>query len=503
MRLSGMSSGMDIDSIVSNMLKVDQMKLDKFTQQKTKAEWKADAYRSVNNQLRSFRSEYMSVLNPSKNMMSSSAFKQFKVDMLTDTKAVGISTNTNALTGKVKIDSIDNLAKASSVSSGDKVSAGTGQVQSVNTKLGDLTLAEDLGFDGEGNISFNINGSDFTFNKEDTLSAMMNKVNTSDAGVRMTYSQLSDSFTITSKTTGSVASVGDKAKINITNGIGNAFGANGAFGIGTGTTQNGEDAMVHINGIEVTRSSNNFTIDGITYDLKAKSTSAIEFSVSQDVDSVVDRIKNFVNAYNDLVASLDEKYNEPTYRAYAPLTDEQRQLLSEKQQEEWDKLSKSGMLRSDSYINSLANDLRSSFYNKVEGVGKSLSDIGLQTGTWTSKGKIVLDEAKLRAAITNNPDEVEQLFTNASKSTDSAQAFKENGLMMRISNIFTSHTSRTTDNAIASIEKQITNVQSQIDRWTRTLESNEKKYYAKFTAMETAIAQMNSQSSWFSAQFSQ
>src|SRR4051812_20889711 len=57
MRISGLASGMDIDSIVSDMMKIKRMPLDKLKQQKQTMEWQRDDYRAMNTLLLDFRSE--------------------------------------------------------------------------------------------------------------------------------------------------------------------------------------------------------------------------------------------------------------------------------------------------------------------------------------------------------------------------------------------------------------------------------------------------------------
>ena len=193
----GMSSGLDTDSIVSSLLKMDQAKIDKQSQLKTKLEWKNDALREMNLLLKNFRQQNMSVLNSSANMLSASAYNVFKVSMIDATSAVSISASGSSVSaGAMTIDSITKLASAATMSS-SSIASGT---ISTGATLGELALANNLIFE-DGKISFSINGETFSFAEDVTVSGMMNTINSnSNAGVTMKYSTLTNGFTITSKT---------------------------------------------------------------------------------------------------------------------------------------------------------------------------------------------------------------------------------------------------------------------------------------------------------------
>ncbi len=492
LRLSGMSSGIDTESVVKSMLLTMQAKVDKQNQMTTKLEWKADALREINALIKSFRESNMSVLNSGSNMLSSSAYNAFSVSMLTSTSAVSVSAGSSANTGQMTINSITQLA-ASAVMTG-AANAFNGGSMNTSTKLADLELTNALEFE-DGEISFAINGKTFTFTEDDTLAGMMSTINSSDAGVKMSYSSLTKGFSITSKATGS------SSKVEIENLTGNAFAAtDAAFGIAEGLDM-GDDAMLKINNIDVVKSSNTFTIDGISYTLNTQSGSEISFNVAQDVSSSVNKIKSFINSYNDLISKLENKIQEKTYRAYTPLTDEQRNAMEDSEIELWEGKAKSGLLRSDNAISSLLSSMRSAFYTAVEGTGLSAAEIGLTTGLYTDGGKITVDENKLRTALQNNPDAVTNIFTAKSTSTDSKTAFAQSGLVVRMSDALLKYTSSATSNSLASLEKQISDSEDMESSLIVKLSTKEEALYKRFAAMETALSSLNSQSSWLSSLF--
>ncbi len=507
-RVTGLASGMDTDTIVKNMLASYQAKLDKQNQATTKLQWKADALRSVNSLIKTFRESNMSILNASNNMLSSSSYSAFDVSMLTATNAVAVKVGSSATEGKVTINSITQLAEAASLSATDVFTAELNN----DTALKDLDFKNELTFQQNGEVKevkFSINGVDFTFNEDTLLSDMMSQINASDAGVKISYSSLKDGFTITSKTTGSTS------EIKIENTAGNMFSyvdeeghtVAGALGIAE-QTKNGQDAMIKIDGYDVVKSSNTFTIDGITYTLNDKYIPAdendkgISFMVTKNVDAVVDKISKFVDSYNELIGKIQDMVGEEVYRTYAPLTDAQKEEMSDADEKNWEEKAKSGMLHNDAGIQSLLTTVRKALYTTVEGTGMKLSDIGLTTGVYTDGAKITLNKDKLRKALETNPDAVTSLFTKTSKSADANTKFNESGLMVRISNSLLSYTTQATDVSLDSIEDSITDSKEEVDKLEEKLSAKSEALYLRFSAMEAALAKLNSQSSWLASMFS-
>lgn len=136
LRMNGLSSGIDTESVVKSMLAYDQARLDKQYQLKTTMEWKAEAHREINSLLKAFREANMSGLKQESNMMSAAAYNAYRVTLLTDTKAVSVSANAEAVAGTVTIDSITHLAEAAPVSSSNAVDT---PISGLNAKLGRST----------------------------------------------------------------------------------------------------------------------------------------------------------------------------------------------------------------------------------------------------------------------------------------------------------------------------------------------------------------------------
>jgi flagellar hook-associated protein 2 len=276
--------------------------------------------------------------------------------------------------------------------------------------------------DGEDTLSFEINGKRFEFDKNQTVQDMIDAVNdpANGAGVKVEFVQALRAFKITAA---------DGGMLDIKNISGYVFGENSAIGIKDieNTYNDGRNAKLKINGVDVERATNSFTIDGISYSLNRTTDSPVNAAVTRDVASAVEKIKAFVEAYNKLVKGLDDKISESKTakeREYTPRTDAEKAEMTEKEIEAWDAVAKKGLLRADSGIQSMLNSLRSALYERVEQAGLSPSDLGLKTAEYSAgtKGQIVLDEAKLTAALEADPERVMSVFTSTPPDGATASA---------------------------------------------------------------------------------
>ncbi len=367
-------------------------------------------------------------------------------------------------------------------------------------------MGMDLTLDADNKFTFSINGKSFSFDASTTsVSAMMQKVNAdSDANATMTYSSITDSFTIVSDTMGADAS------LTVENGSGvNAFGSGGFFGL-SDSSATGSDASMVIDGETVTQSSNTFTIDGMTFKLTANfdstasgsTQSAIDFSVSQDIDSVIAKVKAFVTDYNALVASLNSTISEQQDYDYPILSESERSSLSEEDLATWDTKAKQGILHNDSGISDLLVAMRTALYKKVGDTGLSASDIGLSTGTWSDKGQITLDEDKLRSVLQTDPDAVSEVMVGSSTSTDAATKTKYSGLITGFYTQMTNYENTLTKTTLVNLTNKLSDDKTKYSEQLEKMQDKETEYYNRFAAMETALAQYSAQMSWLTSQFS-
>ena len=386
------------------------------------------------------------------------------------------------------------------MSSSEKVSKNGVKISDSNTAtLKELSFANELKFDSGGKISFSINGKKFSFSSDTKLQTMLNTINNDkDANVTMKYSRLSDKFTVEAD------SGGKKSAVSIVNLTGNAFGDNSAFKIANCTVKNGKNALAEINGTAIDQESNKFDFDGITYELNkvtaGTSEETIDFSINRDYSPTVETVKKFIEAYNTMTKSLTTLIEAKDYsKDYAPLTDEQKEAMSEKQIEAWEKKAKNGVLHKDSNLSSLLSNVKKAFFSEAGGTGKNATSIGITTASYFSsdKGSLVLDTTKLEKALEENPEDVISILTGGNSTAEDSQQ----GVLYKIKSSVTTYL-KDADDTVDSTAKKITTLEKGLVKLEDKLDDLAAKYYKKFSAMETALSSLNSQSSYISQLFS-
>ncbi|HYE69475.1 MAG TPA: flagellar filament capping protein FliD [Anaerovoracaceae bacterium] len=366
------------------------------------------------------------------------------------------------------------------------------------TSLGDLTFATEL--DAVGNYSFKINNTNFTFNNTDTLNTIMEKINSSDAGVTISYSSITDKFTMTADESGS----GDNIVISQTSG--NLMTVFGLTEAANADVDYGVNAILSVNGVDIIRSSNTFEVDGVKVTLKNTSASEISLTMTENATSLLDSIKGFVEDYNKMIDLVNGLTKEDVDKDFQPLTDEQRDEMSETEIATWEKKAKSGILKNDATLKGISSKLHTVMTGLSVG-GISLYSMGITSAGYGENGKLQIDEAKLKTALETKGNEIKELFTS------------ENGIGGKLNDIITGATktsgvkgSRGTlvelagvDSTLSdtenSIFEQMKKINKNITTLQNRLEDEETRLWRKFTAMETAINNLNSQSSVLS-QFS-
>jgi flagellar hook-associated protein 2 len=399
----------------------------------------------------------------------------------------------------------------------------------MNANIYDLrnNFATALSVTGADNdISFVINGQNFNFNSRTTsLNSIMTTINSNtSANVRMSYDSTNDKLLLETKQTGVTATITTSES---------GGGLLGSLSL-VATGVKGRDASITFNdGINgdqvVTRSTNSISISGITFNLKKDNVAATTLSLNSDPAKAVDMIKGFVAKYNDLLAKINTMTSEDRNYDYEPLTDTQKEAMTEDQIKDWESKASSGLLSSDATLRAIATNMRNALMETAGNSGLTLSSIGIKSSSWNDKGKLYIDEDKLKKALTENPDQVISLFTNtsdvtynvaATDSTKRTERFKESGLINRLSDILQDNIRTTTINGQrgALLEKagmtgdrsmynntlynQITDYDEKITSLNQQLSDKENSYYAQFSQLETLISNMNSQSSWLTQQFS-
>lgn len=239
----------------------------------------------------------------------------------------------------------------------------------------------------------------------------------------------------------------------------------------------------------------------------------VTLTSTTNVDDMMTKIKEFVNTYNGLIKDLMEQTKQTKYRDYPPLTDEQKEEMSESEIKLWEEKAKSGLLRNDSIIREGLANMRSLIYQSNPGIDSkynTLFSIGITTSSnYNDGGTLEIDEDKLRKVLEEDPDAVEKLFKNSEgkkEDTVNGETVDTRGYLDKLR--FTAMKSievkieskagrSTMADSQYTIGKNLVDTESRIDTWKRKLETIEARYWKQFTAMETAINKANSQASLF------
>lgn len=272
--------------------------------------------------------------------------------------------------------------------------------------------------------------------------------------------------------------------------------------------QGGKNSLVTINGVELERSSNTITANGLTITLKGTTNGEEEtIETSRGTDQIVEGLKSFVEQYNSMIDKLRGYTDaDATYKDYAPLTEAQKKEMTDREIELWEEKAKEGLLRNDSDITSFLSSMRSILYTKPEGADFALYQFGIETSSeWSDKGKLVIDEAKLRSMLESNPEAIQDLFLGedglATKMNETLKATANTssgspGTLVQLAGV--KNTASAGNNTLS---KRLDDIAEKLQDLKDQYESEKTRYWRMFNSMETAMANLNSQSAWLSSQF--
>lgn len=495
-----------------------------------------------------------------------SNFLQDKLDKEFGVNSVQVSFSADKLTFKAKNDTdifgVSSISKKLSGFTG--MEAGDYNRVNRNKSLKDLglELTEETLSNGKLGYIININGTDLEIENTMTFNEAVSKINNSEAGVKLYYSSTTDTFTVKAIETGSHKGVeiGDgplaralfgigvdlKEKLNegesirIENGDMYIYGSNNEkigkveynkddrkYVVNPGTDNarviaenvdyhinNGADTeMTYIlNGVETTvvRSTVNFSIDEINLELNDKAAvdfvNPITFDVTNNSDEVVERVKQFIDDYNEIIELLSTKTSEKPNRNYLPLTPEQQDEMKEEQIKTWTEEAKKGILYGDSKMNTLLRSLRQSISGFTDVSSITLSSLGITTKNMDTSGKLMFDEKKFKEKLLENPDEIANLFTGISSDEkgisgiavqlqgilkENVGAYGTSGLLIDEAGISGGMTSDKN-----FISEKIKEHESKMEDLKKFLEREKQRYWNQFSALEQSLNKLNMQSSW-------
>lgn len=383
---------------------------------------------------------------------------------------------------------------------------------SASNKISSGSTLSDLGFkpEADGTYKLNINGTEISLDKKSTISSMMSAVNKSAAGVTMTYSSLTNSFTLESKEFGGAG----KVEVGDTS-LGRSLGLvddNGTVG-----ASEGQNAIFEINGKEVYLNDNTYTLDGNTFTFNDNMTIGETYTVNiaKDSTTVKDALKKFVESYNKLI---DDVYGyigkspakDDDGNTYEPLTDAEKEEMSEDEITKWEEKAKQGVLYNDSTVSTVMSQMRSALYTSVtldDGSKFGIYNLGIKTSSeWSEHGKLQIDENAFDKAFENNEDAIIKLFTDSDTgmmkklnsvidgAVKSSGAANTRGTLVRKAG--KADSSVTTD---STIYKEMVKMQDRLKELQDRYDTKEEYWWKVFTNMETAMADLNSQTSYISS----
>lgn len=376
----------------------------------------------------------------------------------------------------------------------------SGATSSANIGLDPLkdTVAHQLGVNATTYIQ--VNGKPLTIYATDTVNQLMDKLNGAmDTTATASYDAATGKFKISAASGNLDLSNYDSSALSF---------LSGTMKLPVLKQNVGQDAEIKLDGVTFNESSNIFTIAGLTYTLKGETDTPINVSVTNDVDKLVDNVKSFVDSYNKMLDKLNTEIDEKTYRDYLPLTTAEKAEMKETEITLWEQKAKSGLLHNDSALQELAYSMRNEMATRVGGISgdyNSAASIGITTGSYTEKGKLYLNETKLRKALEADPDAVQKIFGAKSDNVS------EQGIAVRMYDVLKTASDKivTTAGSTASTDydtqstlaKEIKDYDTRMYDMSKKLKDLQDSYYKKFDAMETALASLNKQSSWLSQQF--
>lgn len=565
MRVSGINSGLDTDSIVQELVSAYNTKTEKYQKEQTKLSWKQEIWKGLNTKV-------YSLYNNVGKLRFSSAYNTKKTTSSDTTKAT-VTASSSAVNGTQKLHVL--ATAQSGYLTGGKLSLreevtdtdGTTKLKDVKGTVKAETKLSEIGFTGD-EASLNINTTDeegnavtktVSLTKDSTIQDVVNALK--DNGLNASFDANNGRIFVSSKSTGKAADFSlvsattkfvekkdaDGNVIKDSNGKPTmesvALSAEeqaaskkliGLLGLDTDSSNaygdkaakiNGRDAVIVLNGVKYTNTTNDFAINGLNISVNGvtddvadpdsdaclsglNDSTAVSINTTTDSQGIYYTVKDFLTEYNNIINEITKLYNADSAGSYEPLTDDEKDKMSDTEIEKWETKIKDSLLRRDNSLSSVMNAMMTSMSQSIEINGKSysLSSFGIQTLGFLNAAENEQNayhingdeddentsgkEDKLMAAITSDPDTViefmKQLTTNLYKSID--DQMQSNDLRSRYK-IYNDK----------EMDKQYTNLTKTIKEWESKVSDKEDYYYKQFSNMETALAKLQSQTSSISS----
>lgn len=335
-----------------------------------------------------------------------------------------------------------------------------------------------------------------------------------DAVIANEYNNYWDIKDYTGKTEDDLAAIADKYAKQVTNArdmVEKLANGSADIPISAGASRvDAQDAKITLNNADFTSSSNVFNINGLTIKATAKTADGETLSINTDTDTqgIYDKIKDFLTDYNSIINELTSLYNADSAKGYEPLTDDEKESMSDKEVEKWETKIKDSILRNDSTVGGVMNAMTTAMMKSytINGKSYSLSSFGIHTQGYLNAAKneqyayhIDGDEDdtitsgntdKLMDMINNNPEDLEEFMKQLTSGLYSALDSKMKSTTM--SSAYTIYNDK-------QMTKEYNNYTTEIKEWETKISDLEDRYYKQFSNMETQLAKMQSSTSSISS----
>ena len=504
-RITGMNSGLDTESIITALTQRYQDKVDNTKNDQKKLSWKQDKWKELNKKVVSF---YNGTLT---NMRFSSAYTK-KTTTSSNSSAATIITSNSAMNTTQSLN-ITQLAKSAYL---------TGKEVEVNgSKASQDTTIEELGLTEGQKIKFSIGGDSndvlsVDIESGDTIKSILTKLKSAKSSKTQTalnfnYDENNGRFFVSAKTAGEAAAfdlISDSDSSAAMSALGFEKKADGSNYV------KGTKAQIVLNGETFESDSNTFEINGLTITANEVA-SGISLTTKQDTSGIFDNIKKMLKEYNDLMKEFATAYNADKASKYKMLTDDQKDEMSDDEVEEWEKKIKDSLLSGDETIGDIRNGIKSIINKSFSVTLKdgstselSLARFGISTGSYFSteeneRDALHIDGDKDDSLTSGNTD---LLTAFISTDPDAVQSFFQqfaNSMYSKISDLMkgTTYSSAFTIYEDKLMASQYSEYNSKISKAETALQNAQDKLYSKYSKMETALSKINSSSGSLSGFF--
>lgn len=453
MRLSGIISGMDTESLVKQLTARYTTKKDKIYKEKETLKYKQDAWKDLNKDV----------------------YKMF--NKLSDLRLKSTYRNTEIVSSKPDVATI----------SGQNIQGQHNiEIKQIATQTyltgGEVEQNEPIGVSGRFTITIGGKEKEVDITANMSMKQVAQKLN--DAGLIANFDEDNKRLFLASKSTGAESNFqicGDGSLLD-------------AIGLGAAAIkQQGKDAIMSLNGVDFTSDTNVFKVNNMVITAQSEGSTIVGTKTN---NKILDTIKSFIEEYNVLIKKIDKAYNSIAAKGYSPLTKDEKYELSDKEIEEWEDKLKEGALSKDESLSAIGNLFKStmnlSFYN-----GLSLDKIGISLGGYfnteqNDRNAYNIDEEKLIKAINEDSDAVVNFITKL--STDLYDKLNLKMKSSTLNSMYTAYNDKQLKEKISNYEKQIAQQEAKIIKM-------EDKYYTQFAKMEKLLSKSQSQTTYLSNYF--